>query len=104
MRNWHPPHCVGDSTTTTIQGGRTGGAVYDPTPVVDSTGAVRVIFSYCPSRYMHRPPIPQAFELWEVVSKVRLRAPCTLFVVSLDSRSLEVMSVQMELCCTATTA
>jgi hypothetical protein len=49
------------------EGGIKGGAVYDPTPVFDAvTGAIRVIFSYCPARYMSRPPISQAFELWEV--------------------------------------
>jgi hypothetical protein len=51
------------------EGGIKGGAVYDPTPVFDAvTGAIRVIFSYCPARYMSRPPISQAFELWEVTS------------------------------------
>ena len=40
------------------EGGIKGGAVYDPTPVFDAvTGAIRVIFSYCPARYMSRPPI-----------------------------------------------
>mmetsp|Transcript_28324 Transcript_28324/g.84798 ORF Transcript_28324/g.84798 Transcript_28324/m.84798 type:complete len:507 (-) Transcript_28324:28-1548(-) len=50
------------------EGGPTGGAIYDPTPVVDSKGVIHTIFSYCPARYMARPPIPQAFELWEVTS------------------------------------
>lgn len=50
------------------EGGVHGGAVYDPTPVALNNGTVRVIFSYCPSRYMTRPPIPQAFELWEVIT------------------------------------
>jgi hypothetical protein len=49
-----------------VEGGKKGGAVYDPTPLLDAdTGAVHVIFSYCPSRYMSRPRIPQAFELWQ---------------------------------------
>ena len=47
------------------EGGRHGGAVYDPTPLCDAdTSTVRVFFSYCPARYMARPPIPQAFEMW----------------------------------------
>ena len=51
------------------EGGPKGGAVYDPTPVFDAaTGDIHVVFSYCPSRYMSRPPISQAFELWEVTS------------------------------------
>jgi hypothetical protein len=50
------------------EGGVHGGAIYDPTPVLDSKGVVHVIFSYVPARYMSRPPIPQAFELWEVTS------------------------------------
>jgi hypothetical protein len=48
--------------------GAHGGAVYDPTPVLDGNGGIHAIFSYCPSRYMARPPIPQAFQLWEVIS------------------------------------
>lgn len=54
------------------EGGKKGGAVYDPTPVYDdTTGKIHVIFSYCPARYMSRPPISQAFELWEVTSEDR---------------------------------
>jgi hypothetical protein len=42
---------------------------YDPTPLYDaSTGQVHVFFSYCPSMYMSRPPIPQAFQMWQVTS------------------------------------
>ena len=51
------------------EGGTKGGAIYDPTPTYDEvTGAMHVIFSYCPSRYMSRPEIPQAFEMWQVTS------------------------------------
>ena len=54
------------------EGGEKGGAVYDPTPVYDAvTGAVHIFFSYCPSRYMSRPKIPQAFEMWSVSSTDR---------------------------------
>lgn len=54
------------------EGGRHGGAVYDPTPLWDAdTSTVRVFFSYCPARYMARPPIPQAFEMWSVSSTDR---------------------------------
>ena len=54
------------------EGGKKGGAVYDPTPVYDdATGKIHVVFSYCPARYMSRPPISQAFELWEVTSDDR---------------------------------
>ena len=43
------------------EGGKKGGAVYDPTPVYDAdTGRIHVVFSYCPARYMSRPPISQA--------------------------------------------
>lgn len=52
-----------------VEGGKHGGAVYDPTPLYDAdTGTIHVFFSYCPSRYMNRPRIPQAFELWQVSS------------------------------------
>jgi hypothetical protein len=51
------------------EGGRHGGAVYDPTPLWDAdTRTVHLFFSYCPSRYMSRPKIPQAFEFWQVTS------------------------------------
>eukprot|EP01045_Picozoa_sp_COSAG04_P013145 COSAG04_NODE_917_length_9428_cov_3.927109_4_plen_313_part_00 len=54
------------------EGGEKGGAVYDPTPVYDAvTGAVHIFFSYCPSRFMSRPKIPQAFEMWMVSSTDR---------------------------------
>lgn len=51
------------------EGGPKGGAVYDPTPVFDeASGKIHVVFSFVPSRYMSRPPISQAFQLWEVTS------------------------------------
>ena len=45
------------------------GAVYDPTPVYDAvTGTLWVLFSYCPARYMSRPQVPWAFEMWAITS------------------------------------
>ena len=70
-RSWSPVQTVVDPAAVwgPQEGGRKGGAVYDPTPVYDeSTGKIHVIFSFCPSRYMSRPLISQAFQLWEVTS------------------------------------
>ena len=51
------------------EGGHKGGAVYDPTPVYDeATKTIWVLFSYCPSRYMARPAVPWAFEMWAIKS------------------------------------
>eukprot|EP01043_Picozoa_sp_COSAG02_P033197 COSAG02_NODE_2256_length_9341_cov_36.469271_3_plen_270_part_00 len=71
-RSWGPSQTVIDPAKLwgKQEGGKRGGAVYDPTPVYDhGTRKIHVVFSYCPARYMSRPPISQAFELWEVVSE-----------------------------------
>ncbi len=70
--SWGPSQTVIDPAKLwgAQEGGKHGGAVYDPTPVYDeTTGKIHVVFSYCPARYMSRPPISQAFELWEVISE-----------------------------------